>query len=327
MIERPLDFSYDACWLECPECGDRVVMSFEGQAHGEARTCRSGHQVSAQEESPALTDPFDTAMDPAGIERLVWYHTSTRSDWPPTDDSPRAKATHLGTFESAVENMFRRMDDEDDVDKQFFLHRVRIACRAEDASPVGIELGDIVGNVKLHVLYDKGYRVIRYVNVIEHPGSISLVVVPSVITHVQTLAVPLDLDVEESARAREAFATYTAESDAVSARRPSTNGISRLEFLKPRDPNTAPIVREARACDKALRSARQEYLQAMTTELMPAVGYRTHSKLVDALRDCNGVRYHDRFRSLADLVQNPARTVSAIRDQIVCEVGQPSSQR
>ena len=55
VIERPVDFSYDACWLECPACRDRVVMTFEDRANGESRTCSSGHDVSAQEEYPALT--------------------------------------------------------------------------------------------------------------------------------------------------------------------------------------------------------------------------------------------------------------------------------
>jgi hypothetical protein len=52
-FERPVDFSYDACWFECPDCGDRAVMSFAERANGESRTCRSGHDVSAQTEYPA----------------------------------------------------------------------------------------------------------------------------------------------------------------------------------------------------------------------------------------------------------------------------------
>jgi len=66
-IERPVDFSYDACWFECPACRDRVVTTFEDRANGESRTCSSGHDVSAQEEYPVLTDPSDVATDPAEI--------------------------------------------------------------------------------------------------------------------------------------------------------------------------------------------------------------------------------------------------------------------
>jgi hypothetical protein len=231
--------------------------------------------------------------------------------------------THLGTFESSIENMFRRMRDQGDADNQFFLHRVRIACTATDVSPLGDEFSDLAGNVKLCVLFDAGYRVMRYLNVFEQPGSISLAVVPSVITHVQTLPVPLSLDVEESALSREAFATYTAERDAVSARRPSTEGINRLEYLKPRNPATAPIVRAARACDKELWAAEDRYKQAMTVEHMPSVGYRTREKLLNALifSRSNPAGFHDKFRLLADLVQNPTRTLSAIKQQPVREIG------
>jgi hypothetical protein len=35
-IERPVDFSYDACWFECPTCRDRVVMTFEDRANGQS---------------------------------------------------------------------------------------------------------------------------------------------------------------------------------------------------------------------------------------------------------------------------------------------------
>ncbi len=40
------------------------------------------------------------------------------------------------------------------------------------------------------------------------------------ITHVQSLAIPLHLVTEESAASREIFATYTAELDEVQGRRP-----------------------------------------------------------------------------------------------------------
>ncbi|MBF9519554.1 hypothetical protein [Mycobacteroides chelonae] len=322
-IERAIDFSYDACWFACPKCSDRVLMTFEDRDRGESRTCRSGHDVSARTEHPALTEPSDIATNPAEIERLVWYHTTTRMDWPPTDESSSAIATHLGTFESAIENMFRRMQNEGDADSQFYLHRVRVACPPAEVSPLGGELSDLGGNVKLRVLDDAGYRVMRYVNVFEHPGSVSLVVVPSVITHVQALAVPFSLNVEESAVSREIFARHVAERDEVEGRRPSTEGISRLEYLKPRNPGTAPIVRAARACDRELWAAEDRYKQAMTEVHMPGVGYRTREKVLDARKYCREepAGAHEKFRLLAELVQNPARTLAAVQAQPVREVG------
>lgn len=321
-VERPIDFSYDACWFECPECSDRVVMTFEDRANGGSRTCASGHDVSAQEEYPALTDVSDTATDPAEIEHLVWYHTSTRADWPPTDLSPEASATHLGTFESAIENMFRRMRNQSDADSQFYLHRVRVACPPAEVSPLGQELSDFMGNVWLRNLYEAGFPVVRYVNVHEHPGSISLAVVPSVITHVQTLAVPLSLDTEESAASQEAFTSYTAELDRVEARRPCTDGLSRMDLLMRQTPETAAISDADHECDQEVWSAGDSYWLAMEKEHLPAVGFRTRWKLLDAVRSIHGgASYvHGRFRSLAELVQNPARTLAAVQARPVQEI-------
>lgn len=321
-IERPIDFSYDACSRECPECGNRVVMSFEDGVRGESCTCRSGHDVSAQTEYPALTDLADAATDPAEIERLVWYHTSTRADWPPTDELPSASATHLGTFESAIENMFRRMRNQSDADSQFYLHRVRIGCLPAEVSPLDEEPTDFMGNVWLSALYEAGHRVVRYVNVHEHPGSVSLAVVPSVITHVQTLAVPLRLNTQESAASQEALASYTAELDRLEARRPCTDGLSRLDLLMQRTPETGAIADANHDCDQAMWAARDSYWLAMEKEHLPAVGFRTRDKLLDAARSIHGdtAHVHQRFGSLADLVQNPARTVAALQAQPVRQV-------
>ncbi len=302
-------------------------MSFEDRVKGESRTCGSGHDVSAQTEYPALTDLADAATDPAEIERLVWYHTSTRADWPPTDESPKARATHLGTFESAIENMFRRMRNQSDSDSQFYLHRVRIGCRPAEVSPLGEEPTDFMGNVWLSALYEAGHRVVRYVNVHEHPGSISLAVVPSVITHVQTLAVPLRLDTAASAASQEALASYSAELDRLEARRPCTDGLSRLDLLMRRTPETAAIADANQECDQAMWAARDSYWLAMEKEHLPAVGFRTRDKLLDAVRSIHGdaANVHDRFRSLAELVRKPVRTLAAVQAQPVREVGSASA--
>lgn len=321
-FDRTVDFSYDACWFECPECGHRVVMTFEDRINGEARSCRCGQEVSAKELYPALTDLSDPATDTAQIERMAWYHSTTRTDWPPTDESPEVNATHLGTFESAIENMFRRMDDESDAKTQFYLNRVRITCTESEVSPLGVEPTDFLGNVRLRLLSEKGFRVVRYVNVHEQPGSISLAVVPSVITHVQTLAIPLSLDTRESAVSREILVSYTAELDEVAARRPCTEGISRIDMLTRRDSKTAAIAKADHECDQAMWAAGDKYNQAMEKEHLSAVGFRTRDKLQDAVRSIHGsaTYVHDRFRSLAELVQNPARTLAAIQAQPVGEV-------
>jgi hypothetical protein len=124
--ERAVDFAYETCHLRCPECGDRFAMSFEDRDNGIACECPNGHDAS--ESWPELADTGDPAVGDH-VTALSWYHTSTRLDWPPTDNSPEAIATHLGTFEAAAESMFWRMRHyQGDLDKQFYLYRVELDC-------------------------------------------------------------------------------------------------------------------------------------------------------------------------------------------------------
>lgn len=60
---------------------------------------------------------------------------------------------------------------------------------------------------------------------------------------------------------------------------------------------------------------------------MPAVGYRTGKKLLDAIRACRteAADLHDKFRLLADLVQNPVRTLAAVQEQPMRVVMTPSA--
>lgn len=96
-------------------------------------------------------DPGDSTLDDDQVAQLSWYHTSTHPDWPTRDFDPaalltaetrmrmggelrvadwaarqRARALHLGTYEAAVQNMLRRMDDQDDHGSQFYLYRVQL---------------------------------------------------------------------------------------------------------------------------------------------------------------------------------------------------------
>jgi hypothetical protein len=79
-FKRPVDFSYDACWFECPDCGDRVVMSFEDRANGYSRTCRSGHDNSARTENPTLTDLTDMRFSSVGEVRFYFDLICSRTD-------------------------------------------------------------------------------------------------------------------------------------------------------------------------------------------------------------------------------------------------------
>lgn len=109
------------------------------------------------EDAPRVTvDPADPALDDDRVTRLFWYHTSTQPDRPTRDFDPaagltvetrlrmggdlrvadwaarqRAKALHVGTYEAAIHNMLRRIDDQADHGSQFYLYRIRLEPTVE----------------------------------------------------------------------------------------------------------------------------------------------------------------------------------------------------
>ncbi|WP_163568589.1 hypothetical protein [Fodinicola feengrottensis] len=141
-----------------------------------------------------LRDQNDRALDSAQISQLAWYHTCTDSNWPSTTyaDNRMAKlladpiwssqadntnvdikrlpdkALHVGTYEAAIENMLRRMSDQDDGAAQFYLHRValsidpdRVNARYRD------ENHEAAAQLTAADLHDAGFVAIRYINVRE----------------------------------------------------------------------------------------------------------------------------------------------------------------
>ena len=102
-------------------------------------------------EATAPRDPDDPALSNDNVAGVAWYHTSTFAEWPspgygevvgaqlrqfastmPATEFARmvkreqTKALHVGTYESAIENMLRRMYDQNDANSDFYLHRVAL---------------------------------------------------------------------------------------------------------------------------------------------------------------------------------------------------------
>ena len=138
-----------------------------------------------------LRDGNDPALDNALVPEFAWYHTSTWANWPsgdfaveaesparravehygidPTDSvEPSTKALHVGTYEAAIENMLRRMDDEGDGDKQFYLYRVELTVEPSRIN-VGYrdENAEEAAQVTLADLDAGNVDALRYLNVHE----------------------------------------------------------------------------------------------------------------------------------------------------------------
>ncbi|WP_331740451.1 hypothetical protein OG613_46315 (plasmid) [Streptomyces sp. NBC_00015] len=219
-------------------------------------TCPGCDITCEHENSPRVTvDPADLALDGDLVARFFWYHASTQPEWPPRNFDPaavlrseirvgmggdervaewaarqRAKALHVGTYESAVHNMLRRIQDQADHDSQFYLYRVHLIPSVTVRERWLIDPSNFFGDVALADVCPPGVDVARYLNYHEDPGGLSLALGRNAIARVQRLAVPLS-DAWEESWVRDAVASLK---DASGTAVPATGKLARL--LQPSSP-------------------------------------------------------------------------------------------
>jgi len=218
LVERSDGFNYDYA-MNCA-CGEVSVLSAQDyftEADSAQMTCsHCGATIHFGIAVAALRDRDDPALDNDAVASFAWYHTSTDPDWPSPDYARRfveeleqhhyhlvmsrelfisdhtTKALHLGTYETAIENMLRRMDDEDDGGSQFYLYRVALRL-----DPARINAGyrdenhEEAAQLTISDLDRDGLDAVRYLNVHEGTGVLSLAVRPEIIDAVQRIRIPL----------------------------------------------------------------------------------------------------------------------------------------
>lgn len=167
-------------------------------------------------------DPDEPMRDDAALRSVYWYHSSTHENWPDRDFNPasdltdvtkqrmeatsgqgavdrwaarqKAKALHIGSYEAAIESMFRRMRDQADSHSQFYLYRVELEPDCVIEPGVHQEPTNWVGDAYLSEVCSADTTVFRYVNVHEDKSSVSLAVGARAIRAVQRIAIPLAFD-------------------------------------------------------------------------------------------------------------------------------------
>ena len=222
MIERVVDFNRlrgmrcGACkneWQANAEWLDRFDQGYEA-----CPEC--GTDCQAEERPNFWAAHDDPSYDDSKVRHTYWYHTSTQANWPDRAFDPTArltditkqrmqdigtdgralerwaqgqmaKALHLGTYEAAIENMLRRMTNQDGTDDQFYLYRVRLSRNAVIEPGVHTEPTNFVGDVQLVEVCAPDVDTFRYVNTHEDPSSVSLAVTMHVIQAVKSIPVPL----------------------------------------------------------------------------------------------------------------------------------------
>ncbi|SDO16388.1 hypothetical protein [Geodermatophilus sp. DSM 45219] len=246
LLERTVSFAYDYK-VTCRSCtGTSPLASSDyhheiNEAHMDCAHC--GADVHFGPAVFALRDAEDPALDDQWVGRAAWYHTSTDGDWPygthtmPTETkSPIARllspdglkrareryenqALHLGTYEAAIESMLRRMHNQADGGSQFYIYRVRLReglsveagwrdeNHAEAAQITQQELGAV--------------EAIRYLNVHESPGSISLAVRRGAIDATQRVALPVAAPGQSTRDLLTEVALLRAQIDEMEVHRPA----------------------------------------------------------------------------------------------------------
>lgn len=202
-------------WLVTEEWLDRFNQALVG-----CPRCNADCQ--GEDRPDFCVDPDEPMHDDAAVRSACWYHSSTHDNWPDrnfdpaadlTDDTKqrmeaatgpgaverwaarqRAKALHIGTYEAAIESMFRRMRDQADSDSQFYLYRVELEPDCVIEPGVHKEPTNWVGDAYLSEVCSAGATVFRYLNVHEDKSNVSLAIDVHAIRGVQRVAIPLEID-------------------------------------------------------------------------------------------------------------------------------------
>ncbi|WP_156037201.1 hypothetical protein [Arthrobacter sp. UNC362MFTsu5.1] len=317
MIERAVNFER----LRGMRCGS---CKYEWQAHDEwldrfhqadeaCPECRTDCQVEERPDFWVVQD--DSLYDDSKVRDVYWYHTSTHANWPDRTFDPTArltdetkqrfqdigtdgrslerwaqgqktKALHLGTYEAAIENMLRRMSDQDSADDQFYLYRVRLSPNAAIVPGVHKEPTDWVGDVQLAKVCAPGLNTFRYVNTHEDPSSVSLAVTPDAIQAVQGIPIPLAID---------------AAHPWISA---ATARLLEAASLPAPQPKTA-LERMRRTAPSALSDEARK-LEAEVADTLPlGLRHRLHAHFDAASLTTNPGAFPMKLTGLAQLVRDP----------------------
>lgn len=159
----------------------------------------------------------------------------------------------------------------------------------------------------------------RYVNVNEAHGSISMVIHPAVIASVATIAIPVEAVAVETAAAAAATGQAVDALSKIAPLRPDTTGIDGMllrfpsalekEFPDPANPERVRI--EAVAEQLGVYKWQREHIcseleTTLELEYLPAVNDQVRRRFRDALGHTEDpAEYHKNFRLMASLLAHP----------------------
>lgn len=350
LIDRPVTFDYGYN-MKCPDCPGTTFLSADvyhsepDEAHVPCAHC--GGSIHYGPAVMALRNPADPALDDQALCSFAWFHVSTIPDWP-RDAHPLPPSTleflagtlppealtaarrihenqvlHLGTYEAAIEVMLRRMTDQDDGGKLFYLYRVGLHPDGLVIEPGWRdESTDEISQITQEDLGE--FDVVRYLNVRESPGSISLGVRPSAIRALQRVSLPVRaVKVSKASPLARRIADIRAR-------------IEQIEAMRPEDDlNPADRIRRGRAEREGAPFARSptpeqydlldQISQLIAVKYLPGISLPVRdafTRAVDAWASdqdtsLDDTAYVGRFASMARLLTHPDEVIQPLREQPV----------
>lgn len=324
MIERAVNFDR-LRGMHCGSCrhewhaNDEWLDRFH-QGYETCPECGTDCQVEKRPDFWAARD--DPSYDDSKVRDTYWYHTSVHANWPDRGFDPTAhltertkqrfqrigsdgralerwtanqktKALHLGTYEAAIENMLRRMSDQDSADDQFYLYRVRLSPNAAIETGVHKEPVNWVGDVQMVEVCAPGINTFRYVNAHEDPSSISLAVTLHAIQAVQGIPVPLPVDAAHPWV--RAAAARLLEAASLPAPQPET----RLELMRRHMPSA--LSDEARILEKEVADTLPSRLR-----------HRLHAHFDEVSLTTDPCAFPAKLTGLAQLVRDPSAALDLL---------------
>ena len=233
------------------------------------------------------------------------------------------QALHLGTYETAVESMLRRMRDQDDGGEQFYLYRVALR------HGLVIEQGwrdENSAEAAQVTQPDLDVDAIRYLNVHESPGSISLAVRREAIASVQRVPLPVStVEVTATSPLLREVARIRAQIDQIEATRPADlDTIDRIRQGKARQ-RGVPFARTPTPEQSALLD---RICQLIADEYLTGVSQPVRAKFADALRawesaqlaPVDDVSCISRFGSMARTLTQPDEILRMLNSQAAREL-------
>jgi hypothetical protein len=347
LLERPVTFDYDY-QMRCPACQGLTGLAsatYDAEPKSAHMTC--GHCGSDIHFGPAVMgcrDANDPTVGDLQVAAFAWYHTSTDPDWPPHEVSipdsaferlgmhmtPTTRAVqrhltnqalHVGTYEAAVESMLRRMCDQGDGGSQFYLFRVRLRSGLRLEAGWRDENQAEAAQITQPDLENAGLDGIRYLNVHESPGSISLAVQRSAVAAVQPIEIPAeDLRVQVPPSLLSRIADLRTQIDALDADRSPELDV--LETIRQRaaERRGEPFVREATGEQHELADLAG---QALIDEFLPEVSLPVRSRFTAAMGAWTGAQesviddaaYARRFAAIAALLARSHEVLGLLGDR------------